>query len=99
MERLVVTAVRFVDEKLVALKMGKAEDSAPTWTSAPQEVALIDVVDELAAGNVVATVFPKDGLTVSGPNLRRITDSTGWESVAMEGEPINGLTISDLPTF
>ncbi|WP_321948082.1 hypothetical protein [Paraburkholderia sp. J10-1] len=67
------------------------------------EVALhvspvIEVVDALAKGDTVVTVFPLDGQRVAGPEVRRIVDEAGREGIEMVvADSDTRRTLADLP--
>jgi hypothetical protein len=72
--------------------------SGEQFEVAPHESPVIEVVDALAKGDTVVTVFPLDGQRVAGPEVRRVLDEAGreWiETVAADSGP--GRTLADLP--
>src|SRR6185312_4519772 len=56
------------------------------------------VVDALAKGGTVVTVFPLDGQRVAGPEVRRVVDEAGREGIEIVvGDCDAGRTLVDLP--
>lgn len=99
MDLYAVTAARFSDGKLLALKMGLVDGATNTWVRQPEEVQVNQVVDELMVGNRVTMIFRREGQDVLGPYLRAVADHQGVENVVPEGEPRAGYTLQDLPRF
>ncbi len=97
MHILAVTAARYDDGDLVGLAFGHADADTHAWIAAPREVPVLEVVDHLADGDQVATLFPAEGGRVTpGPNLQIIVLANGAESVETEGAPA-GRRVADLP--
>ncbi|MDR5763297.1 hypothetical protein [Caballeronia sp. LZ035] len=64
----------------------------------PHTSSVIEVVDALAKGDTVVTVFPLDGQRVAGPEVRRVVDEAGRVSIEMVAADFNaGQTLADLP--
>lgn len=96
MHVLAVTAVRYEAGTLSGLAMGRADAVTRAWIVEPKEVPLLEVVDHLADGEQVITLFPAEGGTLApGPSLQIIL-AQGVESVETEGAP-EGRRVADLP--
>lgn len=97
MHVLAVTAARYEDGVLVGLSLGHADADTNAWIAAPREVPVLEVVDHLADGERVATLFPADGgHAVQGPDLQIIVMPDGRESVETDAAP-EGRRVGDLP--
>jgi hypothetical protein len=95
-----ITAVRFDQDsrRVTHVLWGQVSVSGEQFEVAPHESPVIEVVDALARGDTVVTVFPLDGQRVAGPEVRRVVDEAGREgieTVAMDSGP--GRTLADLP--
>ena len=97
MHVLAVTAARYEDGVLVGLSLGHADADTNAWIAAPREVPVLEVVDHLADGERVATLFAAEGgRVVPGPDLQIIVLPGGGESVETDGAP-EGRRVADLP--
>ena len=97
----VVNGVRFSDDgsRLTHVRWGVLDTDRNVWISGPAEAEVIDVVDALASGDEVWTVYTVQGQTVPGPRLRTVGDSAGTEGIEMHADPNDPRTLRDLPTF
>jgi hypothetical protein len=72
--------------------------SGEQFEVAPHESPVIEVVDVLARGDTVVTVFPLDGQRVAGPEVRRVVDEAGREGIeTVDADAGPGRTLADLP--
>ncbi|EIF31819.1 hypothetical protein BCh11DRAFT_07357 [Burkholderia sp. Ch1-1] len=95
-----ITAVRLEPDshRVTHVLWGQVSVSGEQFEVVPHESPVIDVVDALARGDTVVTVFPVDGQRVAGPEVRRVVDEAGRvgiETVAVDSGP--GRTLVDLP--
>ncbi|CAE6840544.1 hypothetical protein [Paraburkholderia haematera] len=95
-----ITAVRLEpdSQRVTHVLWGQVSVSGEQFEVAPHESPVIEVVDALARGDTVVTVFPLDGQRVAGPEVRRIVYEAGREgieTVAVDSGP--GQTLADLP--
>lgn len=95
-----ITAVRLEQDsqRVTHVLWGQVSVNGEQFEVAPHESPVIEVVDALAKGDTVVTVFPVDGQRVAGPEVRRVVDEVGREgigTVAADSGP--GRTLADLP--
>lgn len=95
-----ITAVRLDQDtrRITHVLWGQVSVSGEQFEVAPHESPVIKVVDALAKGYTVVTVFPLDGQRVAGPEVQRVVDGVGreWiETVPVDSGPRR--TLADLP--
>jgi|SRR6516225_9601779 hypothetical protein len=95
-----ITAVRLDRDsrRVTHVLWGQVSVSGEQFEVAPHESPVIEVVDALAKGDTVVTVFPLDGRRVAGPEVRSVVDEVGreWiETLPVDSHP--GRTLADLP--
>ncbi|WP_321939725.1 hypothetical protein [Paraburkholderia sp. J8-2] len=72
--------------------------SGEQFEVAPHASPVIEVVDALAEGDTVITVFPLNGQCVAGPEVRRVVDEAGREGIEMvNADSDTRRTLADLP--
>lgn len=69
--------------RVTHLLWGRVSVSGEQFEVAPHTSPVIDVVDALAKGDAVVTVFPLDEQRVAGPEVRRVVDEAGREGIEM----------------
>jgi hypothetical protein len=95
-----ITAVRLEQDsqRVTHVLWGQVSVSGEQFEVAPHESPVMEVVDALARGDTVVTVFPLDGQRVAGPEVRRVVDEAGREGIETVGaESGPGRTLADLP--
>ena len=94
-----ITAVRLEQDsqRVTHLLWGQVSVSGEQFEVAPHESPVIEVVDALARGDTVVTVFPVDGQRVAGPQVRRVVDEAGREGIETAADSGPGPTLADLP--
>ncbi|AXF17652.1 hypothetical protein CUJ87_25780 [Paraburkholderia caledonica] len=95
-----ITAVRLDQDtrRITHVLWGQVSVSGEQFEVAPHESPVIKVVDALAKGYTVVTVFPLDGQRVAGPEVQRVVHGGGreWiETVPVDSGPRR--TLADLP--
>src|SRR5258708_31283825 len=82
-----ITAVRLEQDsqRVTHVLWGQVSVSGEQFEVAPHESPVIEVVDALARGETVVTVFPVDGQRVAGPEVRRVVYEAGREGVKTMG--------------
>ncbi|SAK94384.1 hypothetical protein AWB75_06799 [Caballeronia catudaia] len=95
-----ITAVRMDgnSERVTHVLWGQVSVNGEQFEVAPHASPVIDVVDALAKGDTVVTVFPLDGQRVAGPEVRRVVDEAareGIETVVADSDA--GRKLADLP--
>ncbi|MFL9964905.1 phosphatidylserine/phosphatidylglycerophosphate/cardiolipin synthase [Paraburkholderia sediminicola] len=95
-----ITAVRLdqYSQRVTHVLWGQVSVNGERFEVAPHESPVIEVVDALAKGDTVVTVFPVDGQRVAGPEVRRVVDEAGREGIetlATDSGP--GRMLADLP--
>ncbi|KQP19763.1 hypothetical protein [Pseudorhodoferax sp. Leaf267] len=94
-----VTALRYVNQELIAVLMGQAAGSGGDWTQEPQEARVPEVVARIEAGDTVRALL-RDGSQVDvGPALKVVTDEQGHKTLALDNAPSDCLELSDLERF
>jgi hypothetical protein len=95
-----ITAVRLDQDlqRVTHVLWGQVSVSGEQFEVAPNESPVIEVVDALAKGDTVVTVFPLDGQRVAGPEVRCVVDESGhaWIETVDAGFG-SGRTLADLP--
>jgi hypothetical protein len=95
-----ITAVRLDQDlqRVTHVLWGQVSVSGEQFEVAPHESPVIEVVDALAKGDTVVTVFPLDGQRVAGPEVRCVVDESGhaWIETVDAGFG-SGRTLADLP--
>jgi hypothetical protein len=76
-------------QRVTDVLWGQVSVSGEQFEVAPHASPVIEVVDALAKGDTVVTVFPLDGRRIAGPEVRRI------EMVSAVSDA--GRTLADLP--
>ena len=95
-----ITAVRLEQDsrRVTHVLWGQVSVSGEQFEVAPHESPVIEVVDALARGDTVVTVFPLDGQRVAGPQVRRVVDEAGREGIeTVDVDSGPGRTLADLP--
>src|SRR5258706_7223559 len=64
-------------QRVTHVLWGQVSVSGEQFEVAPHESPVIEVVDALAEGDTVVTVFPLDGHRVAGPEVRRVVYEAG----------------------
>ena len=98
----VVNGVRFSDDgsRLTHVRWGIVDTDRNEWITGPAEAEVIEVLDALASGNEVWTIYTVQGdQTVPGPRLRTVGDSEETEGIETHPGPDDHRTLRDLPTF
>ncbi|CAG9207063.1 hypothetical protein BCAR13_1680012 [Paraburkholderia caribensis] len=95
-----ITAVRMDgnSQRVTHVLWGQVSVSGEQFEVAPHASPVIEVVDALAKGDTVVTVFPLDGQRVAGPEVRRVVDEAGREGIEMVvADSDADRTLADLP--
>lgn len=95
-----ITAVRMDgnSQRVTHVLWGQVSVSGEQFEVAPQASPVIEVVEALAKGDTVVTVFPLEGQRVAGPEVRRVVDEAGREGIEMVvADTDAGRTLADLP--
>ncbi|CAB3805202.1 hypothetical protein LMG28688_06142 [Paraburkholderia caffeinitolerans] len=95
-----ITAVRMDgnSQRVTHVLWGQVSVSGEQFEVAPHASPAIEVVEALARGDTVVTVFPLDGQRVAGPEVRRVLDEAGREGIEMVvADSDAGQTLADLP--
>ena len=95
-----ITAVRMDgnSERVTHVLWGQVSVTGDQFEVVPHASPVIEVVDVLAKGDTVVTVFPLDGQRVAGPEVRRVVDAAGREGIEMVvADSDAGQTLADLP--
>ncbi|WP_321930368.1 phosphatidylserine/phosphatidylglycerophosphate/cardiolipin synthase [Paraburkholderia guartelaensis] len=95
-----ITAVRMDGnlQRVTHVLWGLVSVSGEQFEVAPHASPVIEVVDALAKGDTVVTVFPQDGQRVAGPEVRRVVDEAGREGIEMvDADSDTRRTLADLP--
>lgn len=95
-----ITAVRLEQDsqRVTHVLWGQVSVSGEQFEVAPHESPVIEVVDALAKGDTVVTVFPLDGQRVAGPEVRRVAYEAGREGIeTVDVDSGPGQTLLDLP--
>lgn len=95
-----ITAVRMDgnSQRVTHVFWGQVSVSGEQFEVAPHASPVIEVVEALAKGDTVVTVFPSEGQRVAGPEVRRVVDEAGREGIEMVvADSDAGLTLADLP--
>jgi hypothetical protein len=97
----VVNGVRYSGDgsRLTHVRWGVVDTERNEWIEGPAEADVVDVIDALAAGNEVWTIYTMHGRTVPGPRLRTVGDSDATEGIETHPAPDDHRTLRDLPTF
>lgn len=97
----VVNGVRFSDDgsRLTHVRWGVVDTDRNEWISGPAEAEVTDVVDALASGNEVWTIYTVQDQTVLGPRLRTVGESEDAEGIETHPGPNDRRTLRDLPRF
>ena len=98
----VVNGVRFSGDgsRLTHVRWGVVDTDRNEWVTEPAEAGVIDVVDALASGDEVWTIYTEhDGRTVPGPRLRTVGESEETEGIETHAGPDDHRTLRDLPRF
>jgi hypothetical protein len=97
----VVNGVRYSDDesRLTHVRWGIVDTDRNEWVVGPAEAEVIDVVDALARGDEVWTIYPEHGGTVPGPRLRTVGESEETEGFETHPGPTELRTLRDLPRF
>jgi hypothetical protein len=95
-----ITAVRVDREtgRITHVLWGELTLDGIGYEVAPRPAPVIDVVNTLAAGDAVVTVFPIEGQRVAGPKVGLVVypgGSEGIETISDDRHP--GRTLLDLP--
>jgi len=97
-----ITAVRMDgnSQRVTHVFWGQVSVSGEHFEVAPHASPVIEVVDALAKGDTVVTVFPLGEQRVAGPEIRRVVDEAGREGIEMVvADSDAGRTLADLPRF
>jgi hypothetical protein len=70
-------------QRVTDVLWGQVSVSGEQFEVAPHASPVIEVVDALAKGDTVVTVFPLDGRRIAGPEVRRIVYEAGREGIEM----------------
>jgi hypothetical protein len=95
-----ITAVRMDgnSERVTHVLWGRVSVSGDQFEVAPHVSPVIEVVDALAKGDTVITVFPLDGQRVAGPEVCRVVDDAGREGIEIVVSDSDALSrLADLP--
>ncbi|WP_321936279.1 phosphatidylserine/phosphatidylglycerophosphate/cardiolipin synthase [Paraburkholderia sp. J8-2] len=95
-----ITAVRMDgnSRRVTHVLWGPVSVSGEQFEVAPHASPVIEVVDALAKGDTVVTVFPLNGQRVAGPEVRRVVDEAGREGIEMvDADFDTRRTLADLP--
>ena len=98
----VVNGVRFSDgdSRLTHVRWGIVDTVRNEWVSGPAEAEVVDVVDALASGDEVWTIYTTvQGQTVPGPRLRTVGESEDAEGIETHPGPNDHRSLWDLPRF
>ena len=95
-----ITAVRLEQDsqRVTHVLWGQVSVSGEQFEVAPHESPVMEVVDALARGDTVVTVFPLDGQRVAGPEVRCVAYEAGREGIeTVDVDSGPGRTLADLP--
>lgn len=95
-----ITAVRMDghSQRVTHVLWGQVSVSGEQFEVAPHASPVIEVVEALARGDTVVTVFPLDGQRVAGPEVRRVVDEARREGIEMVvADSDAGRALADLP--
>jgi hypothetical protein len=95
-----ITAVRMGgnSQRVTHVLWGQVSVSGEQFEVAPRLSPEIEVVEALAKGDTVVTVFPLEGQHVAGPEVRRVVDEDGREGIEMVVADSDACrTLADLP--
>jgi hypothetical protein len=95
-----ITAVRLEQDlqRVTHVLWGQVSVSGEQFEVVPHESPVIEVVDALAKGDTVVTVFPLDGQRVAGPEVRRVVYEAGREGIeTVDVDSGPGQSLVDLP--
>jgi len=94
-----ITALRYAGSQIVEAMMGLMDASSARWDLRPAPTRVNEVVDRLAEGDTVISMFPDDeGLLQPGPEVKVDVLPEGVETLAFDEER-PGPGIADLPRF
>lgn len=94
-----VTAVRYVNQELMAVQLGQGDGKRGEWASEPHEVRVEDVVSRIEAGDTVRSLLRSDGRVDLGPPLKVVSAGQGKKSLALDNPPSECLELADLERF
>lgn len=94
-----ITAVRWVGTRVVEAMMGLFDGSQARWALRPAPTRVTEVVDRLAEGDTVLSVFPDGaGQLQAGPEVKVDLLPGGTESLAFDDEATDR-RLDELPRF
>ena len=97
----VVNGVRYSDDesRLTHVRWGIVDTDRNEWVTGPTEAEVIVVVDALASGDEVWTIYTVQDQTVPGPRLKTVGESEETEGIQTHPGPGDHRTLRDLPRF
>src|SRR5881409_3942537 len=95
----VVNGVRFSDDgsRLTHVRWGIVDTDRNEWVTGPAEADVIEVIDALASGDEVWTIYAVHGQTVPGPRLRTVGESDEAKGIETQPGPDDHRILRDLP--
>ena len=93
-----VTAVRYVNQELIAVQLGQG-DGREAWVQEPHQTGVDDVVAHIEAGDDVRALLRDGGTVTIGPALKVVADDGGKKSLALDNSPTDCLELADLERF
>ncbi len=84
--------------RVTRVRWGQVNPKNNSWAEEPREAQVIDVVDAIAGGDDVYTIFGVEGHTVVGPKLKTVVYRDASEGIELDVDATKMTrTLDELP--